>query len=157
MNFTLDNLRGAETGVQRLLDFMDNLRSADGGEADVQSLLQQTREGFETSLDDDLNISGALGAIFQMVRDVNRLRDDGRLSSAAAREVQDLMHHFDAVLGILDVDEAAHDADVEQLLAQRQAARKNRDFERADALRDAIRERGYVIEDTPHGPRLKRM
>ena len=55
------------------------------------------------------------------------------------------------------MDEAACDAEVEQLLAQRQEARKTRDFERADALRDTIRERGYVIEDTPHGPRLKRM
>ena len=157
MNFTLDNLHGAETGVKRLLDFMDNLRSANGSGADVQPLLQQTREGFEKSLDDDLNISGALGAIFQMVRDVNRLRDDGRLSLAAAREVQGLMRHFDSVLGVLDMDEAACDAEVEQLLAQRQEARKTRDFERADALRDTIRERGYVIEDTPHGPRLKRM
>ena len=157
MNFTLDNLRGAETGVQRLLDFMDNLQAANGSGSDMQPLLQQTREGFEKSLDDDLNISGALGAIFQMVRDVNRMRADGQLSSPDARQVQDLMHHFDTVLGVLDVDEAAHDADVEGLLAQRQEARKNRDFGRADALRDAIRERGYVIEDTPHGPRLKRM
>ena len=157
MNFTLDNLHGAETGVQRLLDFMDNLPSADGSGADVRPLLQQTRESFERSLDDDLNISGALGAIFQLVRDVNRIRDDGRLSSADAGTVQALMHHFDSVLGILDVDAATHDADVEALLAQRQEARRNRDFDRADALRDAIRERGYVIEDTPHGPRLKRM
>ena len=157
MNFTLDNLRGAETGVQRLLDFMDNLQSANGTGFDVRPLLQQTRESFDKSLDDDLNISGALGAIFRMVRDVNRIRVDGQLSSADAREVQDLMHHFDTVLGVLDVDGAAHDADVEGLLAQRQEARKNRDFARADALRNAIRERGYVIEDTPHGPRLKRM
>ena len=157
MNFTLDNLRGAETGVQRLIDFMDNLRSADGSGADVEALLRQTREGFEESLDNDLNISGALGAIFQMVRDVNRLIADRRLSSADAAKTQDLMHRFDAVLGVLDPEDGADDAEIEGLLAQRQEARKNRDFERADALRDAIRERGYGIEDTPHGPRLKRM
>ena len=157
MNFTLDNLRGAETGVQRLIDFMDNLRSADGNGADAGAVLQQTQEGFEQSLDNDLNISGALGAIFQMVRDVNRLRADGRLSSADASATQDLMHRFDGVLGVLDLDEGEDDAEVEGLLAQRQEARKNRDFDRADALRDAIGERGYVIEDTPHGPRLKRM
>jgi cysteinyl-tRNA synthetase len=157
MNFTLDNLRGAETGVQRLIDFMNNLRSADGSGADVGALLQETQEGFEQALDNDLNISGALGAIFQMVRDVNRLRADGRLSSADASATQDLMHRFDEVLGVLDLEEGEGDAEVEGLLAQRQEARKNRDFGRADALRDAIREHGYVIEDTPHGPRLKRM
>ena len=157
MNFTLDNLRGAETGVQRLIDFMDNLRSADGNGADAGAVLQQTQEGFEQSLDNDLNISGALGAIFQMVRDVNRLRADGRLNSADASATQDLMHRFDGVLGVLDLDEGEDDAEVEGLLTQRQEARKDRDFDRADALRDAIGERGYVIEDTPHGPRLKRM
>ena len=157
MNFTLDNLRGAETGVQRLIDFMDNVRSVDGSGADVGALLQQTQEGFEKSLDNDLNISGALGAIFQMVRDVNRLIADGRLSSAGATATQDLMRRFDGVLGVLDPQEGESDAEVEDLLTQRQEARRNRDFGRADALRDAIKERGYVIEDTPHGPRLKRM
>ena len=157
MNFTLENLRGAETGVQRLLDFMDNLKSADGSGADVEALLRQAQEGFEESLDNDLNISGALGAIFQMVRDVNRLIADGRLSCADAAATGDLMHRFDGVLGVLDPEEPKGDTEVEGLLAQRQEAREKRDFGRADALRDAIRERGYVIEDTPNGPRLKRM
>ena len=157
MNFTLDNLHGAATGVQRLLDFMDNLQSADGSGADAAALLQKTQENFEQSLDNDLNISGALGAIFQMVRDVNRLIADGRLSSAGAAATQDLMHRFDSVLGVLDPQEGEGDEEVDGLLAQRQEARLNRDFERADALRDAIRERGYVVEDTPDGPRLKRM
>ena len=157
MNFTLDNLRGAETGVQRLIDFMNNLQSAKGGGADVAALLQQTREGFEQSLDNDLNISGALGAIFQMVRDVNRLLADDRLGSIEAKATQDLMHEFDVVLGVLDLDEDEDDTEIEALLAQRQEARENRDFDQADALRDAIMERGYAIEDTPHGPRLKRM
>ncbi|MDE0205891.1 MAG: cysteine--tRNA ligase [Candidatus Tectomicrobia bacterium] len=157
MNFTLDNLRGAETGVQRLLDFMDNLRSANGSGAAVDGLLQQAREGFEQSLDNDLNISGALGAIFQMVRDVNRLIADGLLSPAEATATRDLMQRFDGVLGVLDPEERNGDTEVDGLLAQRQEARDKRDFARADALRDAIRERGYVIEDTPSGPRLKRM
>lgn len=157
MNFTLDNLRGAETGVQRLLDFMDNLRSANGSGAAIDGLLQQAREGFEQSLDNDLNISGALGAIFQMVRDVNRLIADGLLSPAEATATRDLMQRFDGVLGVLDPEERNGDTEVDGLLAQRQEAREKRDFARADALRDAIRERGYVIEDTPSGPRLKRM
>ena len=157
MNFTLENLRGAETGVQRLLDFMDNLRSANGSGAEVEALLRQAQEGFEQSLDNDLNISGALGAIFQMVRDVNRLIADGRLSCADAAATRDLMHRFDGVLGVLDPEERKGDTEVEGLLAQRQEAREKCDFARADALRDTIRERGYVIEDTPNGPRLKRM
>ena len=157
MNFTLDNLHSAATGVQRLLDFMDNLRSANGSGGDAAPLLRQAQEGFEQSLDNDLNISGAVGAIFQMVRDVNRLIADGRLGAADAAATLDLMHRFDGVLGVLDREEGEGDAEVEGLLAQRQEARRNRDFERADALRDAIRERGYVVEDTPDGPRLKRM
>jgi cysteinyl-tRNA synthetase len=68
-----------------------------------------------------------------------------------------LLQRFDTVLGLLAADEEAVDGQVETLLQERQAARKQRDFARADVLRDQIRDLGYIIEDTPQGPRLKRM
>ena len=72
-------------------------------------------------------------------------------------QVAAVMQRFDTVLGLLDAVEEAIDPEVEALLQKRQEARQGRDFARADALRAAIRERGYVIEDTPQGPRLKRL
>ena len=67
------------------------------------------------------------------------------------------MRRFDTVLGLLAEDETILDQQVEALLEERQQARQARDFARADVLRKQIQERGYVIEDTPQGPRLKRL
>ncbi len=156
MNFTLDGLSGAENAVQRLMDFMNALKTADGDGADVSALLQQTQTQFEDSLDDDLNIAGALGAIFEMVREVNRAIADRQLSAAAAEQVAALMCRFDTVLGILAEDDVTDDR-AEALLLERQEARKQRDFARADEIRDELQHMGYAVEDGPQGSRLKRL
>ncbi len=157
MNFTFEGLRGAENAVQRLLDFMIALQTADGSGYNVTPLLQETQTRFTESLDDDLNIAGALGAIFEMVRDVNRAIAEGQLSSASAEQVSTLMHRFDTVLGILAEDDTAVDARAEALVQERQEARRQRDFTRADAIRDELQQLGYAVEDSPQGSRLKRL
>jgi cysteinyl-tRNA synthetase len=157
INFTLEGIQAAESAVQRLLDFMQNVQTAQGSGYAVQPLLHQTQQRFAEALDDDLNISGALGVIFEMVREVNRAIATQQLSAADARQVIAAMRHFDTVLGLLGDDDTSLDRQVEQLLQERQDARKQRDFARADALRDQIQALGYVIEDTPQGPRVKRL
>ena len=157
LNFTLEGLHAAEQAVQRLLDFMQHLPTAQGQGFDVQALLTATQQRFEAALDDDLNMAGALGAIFEMVRDVNRAITQNQLSAAAAQQVAALMHRCDTVLGLLAADETSVDLQVEALLEERQQARQGRDFARADALRTQIQALGYVIEDTPQGARLKRL
>src|SRR5205823_3192974 len=147
LNFTLEGLRAAEQAVQRLLDFMQHLHTAQGQGFDVQALLAETQQRFEAALDDDLNIAGALGAIFAMVREVNRAITQNQLSAAAAQQVAALMQRFDTVLGLLAADEASVDRvaagrsldQVEALLEERQQARQAHDFARADALRVQIR------------------
>jgi cysteinyl-tRNA synthetase len=156
MNFTLDGLSGAENAVQRLMDFMNALQAAEGDGEDVSALLQQTQTRFEEALDDDLNIAGALGAIFEMVREVNRAIAERQLSPAAAEQVTTLMRRFDTVLGIL-ADDDAIDARAEALLLKRQEARQQRNFARADAIRDELQQMGYAVEDSPQGSRLKRL
>ena len=157
MNFTLDGLQAAENAMQRLSDFLHTLQTARGESFDVHPLLQRTQDAFENAMDDDLNISGALGAIFEMVREVNRAMANNQLSEDDARHVIALMHRFDTVLGLLTPDKETVDSQVEALARERQEARQRRDFVRADALRDQLRELGFVVEDTPQGPRLKRL
>jgi cysteinyl-tRNA synthetase len=161
MNFTLDGLHAAENAVQRLLDFMQALTRVDNPEAapgcDVQAVLQQTQERFEAALDDDLNISGALGAIFELVRTVNRAIDQQQLSTADAQQVIAQMRRFDTVLGLLEPDDEPVDSRAEALLWERQEARQRRDFARADAIRDELSQMGYTVEDSPQGSRLKRL
>ena len=89
-----------EQAIQRLTDFMQHLPTAQGEGFDVQPLAE-TQQRFEEALDDDLNISGALGAIFEMVRAVNRAMAQHQLSAAGAEQVATLMRRFDTVLGLL--------------------------------------------------------
>jgi cysteinyl-tRNA synthetase len=137
---------------------MQHVQTAQGdGGVDVQSLVAETQQRFEEALDDDLNISGALGAIFEMVREVNRTMAQHQFSAAGAAQVAALMRHFDTVLGLLADEQIPLDHEAEALMEERQRARQARDFARADVLRAQLRERGYVVEDTPQGARLKRL
>jgi cysteinyl-tRNA synthetase len=156
-NFTLDGLASAEAAVQRLQDFMANVQTAEGTGTSVEGLSKRATQQFEEGMDDDLNISLGLAAIFEFVRDVNRLLADGRLSRDNAPSVMATMRQFDRVLGLLDDADTAPDADVERLVQAREQARKWRDFATADRLRAEITALGYVIEDTPRGSRLKRL
>src|ERR671925_2203912 len=126
-NFTLDGLAAAEAAVQRLQDFVANLQTAEGTGTPVDGLIRQAVQQFEEGMDDDLNISLGLAAIFEFVRDVNRLLADGRLSRENAQAVMATMRQFDRVLGLLDEGEPAVDADVERLAQEREQARKRRD------------------------------
>jgi cysteinyl-tRNA synthetase len=155
-NFTMEGLAAAEAAVQRLQDFVGNLQMAEGVGTPVEELIRQVTQQFEAGMDDDLNISLGLAAIFEFVRDVNRLLADGRLSRENAQAVIATMRQFDQVLGLLDEAEAPVDVEVEHLVQEREQARKRRDFATADRLRAQIMAMGYVVEDTPRGPRLKR-
>jgi len=154
-NFTLDGVTAAEAAVQRLQDLMANLQTAEGTDTSVDGLIRRAVQQFEDGMDDDLNISLGLAAIFEFVRDSNRLLAEGCLSRQNAQAVAAAMRQFDRVLGLLDAAETAVDAEVEQLAQEREQARKRRDFATADRLRAQITALGYVIEDTPRGPRLK--
>jgi cysteinyl-tRNA synthetase len=155
-NFTLEGVAAAEAAVQRLQDFMVNLQTAQGTDTPVDGLIRQALQQFEDGMDDDLNISLGLAAIFEFVRDSNRLLAENRLSRLNAQAVAAAMRQFDCVLGLLEEAETAVDAEIEALAQEREQARKRRDFVTADRLRAQITALGYVIEDTPQGPRLKR-
>jgi len=107
-------------------------------------------------LDDDLNISEALGVIFDLVRDVNRLIDEGKLSSSDALKVINQMKSFDKVLGILQKEELVLDDKIKELILKREEARRNKDWALADKIRKEIESSGIIIEDTPEGPKAKR-
>jgi len=154
-NFTLEGLRASAQSVQRLLDFMANLRDCRGEESAIEALLAMTEVEFERSLDDDLNISAALGAVFDYVREANRLMSEGRFGPGNARQTRAVMERFDTVLGLLEEEPLRLDKELERLVEQREEARRARNYARADAIRIELRSRGFVVEDTPQGPRLK--
>ncbi|MGB5105335.1 MAG: cysteine--tRNA ligase [Candidatus Zixiibacteriota bacterium] len=153
LNFTMDGLEGAKAAIQRLRDFMDNVQFGvkDVPSGKIDEYVAKVKAGFSEGLDDDLNISPALAAIFDFVRDVNRLIAEGGISQTDANSVARTMMGFDSVLAILHKEEVSLDAEVESLLAERLAARKARDFKKSDAIRDQLLAMGIILEDTPQG------
>ena len=153
LNFTMDGLEGAKAAIQRLRDFYDNLTIGvkDVPSGKVDELVSRVKAGFSEGLDDDLNISPSLAAIFDFVRDVNRVIAEGGISADDAAKVKAAMDGFDTVLAILKKEEVSLDAEVEGLLAERLAARKSRDFKKSDAIPDQLLAMGIILEDTPQG------
>ena len=155
VNFTFEGLEAAKNALDRLVNFVYGLRDADGrgcGEK-VRALMDDAQKGFEEAMDDDLNISVALAALFDFVRDVNRLMDEDMLSREEAEEVYKLIMKFDKVLGVIGKvkKEKKLPKEAEELIRKREKARKAEDWETADKIREQLRHIGVIIEDTPEG------
>jgi cysteinyl-tRNA synthetase len=158
LNFTFDGLDAAKAAVERLIDFKRRLQAVDGPNhnPDFAEALKKAYEGFQVNLDDDLNISGALGEVFNFVKETNRLMSAGTLSKADAAKAIEALEKFDTVIGVLPKKEEALDEDIQALIDERIATRKAKDFARADAIRDQLQGMGIVLEDTPKGTVWKR-
>lgn len=157
-NFTLDGLTAAKTALARLDDCLSRLQEvADGAEAAFEPGLFEER--FAEALDDDFNVSAMWASVFDWVRDQNRRLSEGDLRAELAAAELGRWKALDQVLGVGPGlgEKAAIPAAIDALLQERQAARKSKDFARADQLRDELMAAGWVIEDTPKGPRLKRV
>ncbi len=121
-------------------------------------LLAKTMDQFTACLADDLNISSALASLFDMVREVNGLCDQEKIGISEAEDVLDFLTKIDQVLNVLplQLEEEPIPQELEEALKKRENARAEKNWKMADECRDLIQSRGYLIEDTPHGARLKK-
>ena len=158
LNFTFQGLDAARNALERYNDFITNLGEYPGGESDgtAEDLIAKARQGFEDALDDDLNISAALGTVFDFIRDINRLKSENSLSAAERDRALETIKKFDTVLNFTYAKDQNLDKEIEDLIQQRTEAKKNRNFAQADKIRDDLAARGIVLEDTPQGVRWKR-
>jgi len=114
------------------------------------------RKKFDAALAEDLNIAESLGALFDMVHAGNKAMDAGEVTPDQAAAVLSLLGDFDKVLGFLVKPEETIPEEAVRLLEQRQAARASRNWAEADRVRDALAVLGWVVQDTPQGPKLKK-
>ena len=155
-----ESLAAAAAAIERLDAIVAALSTYREDRADDPTLpetLAAAREAFGAALDDDLNASAGLAAVFDLVRELNRRIERRALSTADAERALDALRDLDQVLAILPEPEAGLDADAEQLLAAREAARAARDWAASDRLRDELAARGISVEDTRDGQRWRRI
>jgi cysteinyl-tRNA synthetase len=154
-NFTMEGLAGARTALARIDECLAKLREIAGNTSSQPDAA--LLEKFSHALDNDLNISGAWGAIFEWVRENNRLISANQMSAERAASALAAWNKINSVLGLSAVGDAEIPAELAALLDERNAARKAKNFKRADAIRDELKTKGWVIEDTPKGARLKKI
>lgn len=159
LNFTMDGLEGVKHALQRVNDFILRLKGVNQSKSQglVQPVLDKTLHDFAHALADDLNISVALAALFDLLREVNGLIDQDKISCEEAGDVLGLLERMNDVLGLMSFEEEKAPQELQEALQKREEARASKDWATADNLRDFIQEKGWVIEDTPQGARLKKV
>ncbi|MDQ6856157.1 MAG: cysteine--tRNA ligase [Candidatus Dormibacteraeota bacterium] len=166
VNYSDESLHGATESVGRFADFADRIRAhaptdaAGSGSAD--SRVATARAAFEAAMDDDLNLPEAMGAVYTLIRALNRELDGGAVDGPTHMELAALIDEVDDVLGVLPLvererAEAQLSAPEKAAFVAREAARAARDWAEADRLRDDLARMGVAVEDTPGGQRWRRL
>jgi cysteinyl-tRNA synthetase len=161
VHLTDKGLQAARTSLQRLDECTANLSTVhtSGPRApELEGWIAAMKEGVREALYDDINMSAVLAALFRLVRQTNHLITQGRLHQEDARAVTAALREVDKVLAVLQPEAQPDEipAEIQQLIHQRDEARKKTDFRLADELRERLRSQGYLVEDLPGRSRIKR-
>jgi cysteinyl-tRNA synthetase len=164
LTFNWDILAQAEAAMTRLADFLTRVDGITGGAAHpaVADRVQRAQDEFRDHIANDLNVPGAQGALFELVRDLNAAIDQGQVGEPDAVVIKGAFDRVDQVLGVLalrraeDAAPPVPAAEIEALIDARRDARKSRDFAKADQIRTDLEARGIILEDTAAGTRWKR-
>jgi len=158
LNFTEDAVKGAENAVRRLRDFIIKLNEikSDYYNKGIKKAIDKTKKGFENAMDDDLNVSNALAFIFDFLKEINTLMMKNKIGKNDVNKIISLMNDFDEVLGVLEEKEERLPPELKKMIDEREQARKEKDFVRADKIRNELKEKGIILEDTKDGVRWKK-
>jgi cysteinyl-tRNA synthetase len=168
LNFTFDGLQQATSSVERLRNFASRLKQEKfpaGNQPGMAERTQKAADDFDAGLSDDLNTAQALAAMFDFVREANIAMDKGEFRQGDVRAATQFLVSFDRVFAVIEDDDAEKlkalgigsddagisDAEVDKLVADRQAARQRRDFPASDRIRKELADRGIILEDTKDG------
>ena len=153
---SLERMYNAKKKLEELLELTEEREYSESDREYLQKINENSKEMFIRSMDDDINTADAITAIFNLVKEINT----GLNETSNKKVVQDSMNmlmELSKVLGILNKEEEGIDEEIENLIKEREEARKNRDFARADEIRDLLLEKNIEIKDTRNGTQWKRI
>ena len=159
LNFTFNSLDANRASLKRLDEFYSKLLeiSRNSKSNNLPSWAQQTKEKFTEYMDDDMNISGALSSIFDMVHEGNIQLNNNNVSSSDAAAVIEFWHNIDSVLGFMVPSKEDIPENILDLCDKRALARKEKRWNDSDSIRDQIFEFGYAIKDEKDGYKLRKL
>jgi len=131
---------------------LDNIKE-NKDNIETYKLIKIVNADFEKAMDDDLNIAGALSSIYIFIREINKITE--KISKKDAEKIKESLLNFDKVLGIIDYQKEDIPEEIKQLAEERLKAKKEKDWNKADIIRDKIKEKGYQIDDTSDGYIIK--
>ncbi len=164
VNFSRELLESAKSGLDRLYTGKNNLeylienaenKTPTGDEKEWFKNLKTYKERFNKVMDDDFNTADGIAVIFDLIREINTNVNE-ETSKQTLQEAYDLFMELTAVLGLLSREEEILDEDIEKLIEKRQKAREEKNFELSDKIRDDLKEKGIILEDTPQGVKWRR-
>ncbi|MBF7095546.1 cysteine--tRNA ligase [Alkalibacter mobilis] len=163
VNFSRELMEQSKAALERLYNARNNLvflnensKNSDPVSKDWEKKAQEYRKKFKEAMDDDINTAGALGVIFDLARDANSSLDENS-SRGDLSVVLEIFDELTDVLGLVKKHRELLDEEIENMIEQRQAARKNKDFALSDKIRDELKEKGIILEDTREGVKWKKI
>jgi cysteinyl-tRNA synthetase len=162
LNFTFSACEQARTALNKFSELFVRLKeiSSDGDNFEAEKAVLNARHAFENGLADDLNISEALAAVFGLQHEANKMLNAGTMHKGGAEMILDEYRKFDEVFGVFEVDKAKEDSvppEIMEMAEKRFNARAAKDWTTADAMRDQLKEAGWVVEDSSDGFRVKKI
>ena len=168
INFSDKDLTASQTGLDRIVTCYKNLKfvlanngaagNSDSGNADLESAVKNAKESFIAHMDDDLNTADAITDIFNLVKSINTAVAEKNATADKLTEAKSMLEELSDVLGIdLEYSEDKIPEEIVKLVEERTAAKKAKNYARADEIRDILKEKGYSVKDTPNGPQIEKL
>ena len=160
LEFSEESMKQAKNSVQKINEFMLRLRnnkSKTKNNSNVKELIKRAKSNFEKAMDNDFETHNAITAIFEFIKETNKLISEGKISEKDSENILNFMEETDSVFGILPEKEQKIPKEVKILADKRQKAREEKDFKLADELREKIKQKGYYVDDTEKGHLIKKL
>jgi cysteinyl-tRNA synthetase len=156
VSYSAERLKAARAALKRIDAFVSRLQRCSGlGKSDsIGRLVEEMSISFEKAMETDLNVPMALGEVFVLIRRVNERLAKGEVSEKDAGLIMDALTKVHTVLGVFDFNPSgadAEDPEIEALVSKREEARERKQYEEADRIRDDLKKRNVVLEDTAYG------